>query len=51
MARKFMDISDSVTAEKKSQAEELMAEIQQKLDEGNGTRALSLSEKLNKLFN
>jgi hypothetical protein len=50
MARKFMDISDSVTAEKKSQAEELMAEIQQKLDEGNGTRALSLSEKLNKLF-
>ena len=51
MARKFMDISDSVTAEKKSQAEELMTEIQQKLDEGNGTRALSLSEKLNKLFN
>jgi len=50
MARKFMDISDSVTAEKKSQAEELMTEIQQKLDEGNGTRALSLSEKLNKLF-
>tara|TARA_B100000768_G_C11087217_1_gene293393 strand:- start:74 stop:604 length:531 start_codon:yes stop_codon:yes gene_type:complete len=51
MAKKFMNISTSVTPEKKAQAEELMAEIQQKLDEGNGTRALSLSEKLNKLFN
>ncbi|MEL0101215.1 MAG: DUF5611 family protein [Euryarchaeota archaeon] len=50
MARKFMDISENVTAEQKQQAEDLIAEIQQKLDEGNGTRALSLSEKLNKLF-
>lgn len=50
MARKFMDISENVTAEQKKQAEDLIAEIQQKLDEGNGTRALSLSEKLNKLF-
>ena len=51
MAKKFMNISTSVTPEQKAQAEELMTEIQQKLDEGNGTRALSLSEKLNKLFN
>ncbi len=50
MARKFMEISDNVTDEQKQQAEDLIAEIQQKLDEGNGTRALSLSEKLNKLF-
>ncbi|CAI8168365.1 MAG: Uncharacterised protein [Methanobacteriota archaeon] len=50
MARKFMDVSKNVSDEKKAQAEELISEIQQKLDEGNGTRALSLSEKLNKLF-
>ncbi len=50
MARKFMDISENVTDEQKQQAEDLITEIQQKLDEGNGTRALSLSEKLNKLF-
>ena len=51
MARKFMEISTSVSDEKKEMAEQLIAEIQQKLDEGNGTRAFSLSEKLNKLFN
>ena len=45
-----MDVSKNVSDEKKAQAEELISEIQQKLDEGNGTRALSLSEKLNKLF-
>jgi len=51
MARKFMEISNNVTDEQKEQAEDLISQIQQKLDEGNGTRALSLSEKLNKLFN
>jgi len=51
MARKFMQVSTSVTDEKKATAEQLIADIQQKLDEGNGTRAFSLSEKLNKLFN
>ena len=50
MARKFMEVSTSVTDEKKATAEQLIADIQQKLDEGNGTRAFSLSEKLNKLF-
>jgi len=46
-----MEISNNVTDEQKEQAEDLISQIQQKLDEGNGTRALSLSEKLNKLFN
>ena len=50
MAKKFMEISQNVTAEKKATAEDLIAQIEEKLEEGNGTRALSLSEKLNKLF-
>ena len=50
MARKFMTISTNVSDEKKAQAEDLISQIQEKLEEGNGTRALSLSEKLNKLF-
>ena len=50
MARKFMELSDNVSAEQKEQAEDLISQIEQKLEEGNGTRALSLSEKLNKLF-
>ena len=50
MARKFMEISTNVSDEKKAQAEDLISQIQEKLEEGNGTRALSLSEKLNKLF-
>lgn len=51
MARKFMEISKKVTDEQKATAEDLIAQIEEKLEEGNGTRALSLSEKLNKLFN
>jgi hypothetical protein len=50
MARKFMNISTNVSDEKKVQAEELISQIEEKLGEGNATRALSLSEKLNKLF-
>ena len=50
MARKFMEVSTNVSDEKKEQAEDLISQIQEKLEEGNGTRALSLSEKLNKLF-
>ncbi|MDP6869275.1 MAG: DUF5611 family protein [Candidatus Poseidoniaceae archaeon] len=50
MARKFMEVSTNVSDEKKQQAEELIAEIESKLAEQNATRALSLSEKLNKLF-
>jgi len=50
MARKFMEVSTNVSDEKKAQAEDLISQIEEKLEEGNGTRALSLSEKLNKLF-
>ena len=50
MARKFMEVSANVSDEKKENAEDLIRQIEEKLEEGNGTRALSLSEKLNKLF-
>ena len=49
MANKFMEMSSNVSAETRAQAEELMVEIQAKLDEGNATRAMSLSDKLTKL--
>jgi len=49
-AQKFMEVSANVSAEKKQEAEDLIRQIEEKLSEGNGTRALSLSEKLNKLF-
>ena len=49
-AQKFMEVSTNVGAEKKQEAEDLIRQIEEKLSEGNGTRALSLSEKLNKLF-
>jgi hypothetical protein len=45
-----MEVSTNVSAEKKQEAEDLIRQIEEKLSEGNGTRALSLSEKLNKLF-
>ncbi|HIF45506.1 MAG TPA: hypothetical protein EYQ73_01750 [Candidatus Poseidoniales archaeon] len=51
MAKKFMSISKNVSEEKKATAEDLITQIEQKLEEGNGTRAMSLSEKLNKMFN
>ncbi len=50
MARKFMEVSDTVTDENREKAEALIAEIEEKLAEKNSTRAFSLSEKLNKLF-
>jgi len=51
MANKFMSISKNVSEEKRATAVDLIAQIEQKLEEGNGTRAMSLSEKLNKMFN
>ena len=33
-----------------AQAEEMIEEVEQKLEEGNATRALSLSEKINKML-
>ena len=50
MARKLMSISEKMTDDTKDQAEVLIAEIETKLEEGDGTRAASLSEKLNKLL-
>ena len=48
MARKFMEMSEKVTEDTRSKANELIAEIESKLEEGNATRAQSLSEKLTK---
>ncbi len=50
MARKLMELSSKVTDEKRAKAEEMIAEVEQKLEEGNATRALSLSEKINKML-
>jgi len=49
LALKFMEMSTSMDDATKEQAHALIAEIEEKLEEGNGTRALSLSEKLSKL--
>jgi len=50
MARKLMALSSKVTDEKRAKAEEMIAEVEQKLKEGNATRALSLSAKINKML-
>jgi hypothetical protein len=50
MARKLMLISEKMSAETKAEAEVFIAEIEAKLEEGDGTRAASLSVKLNKLL-
>ncbi len=50
MARKLMALSSKVTDEKRAKAEEMIAEVEQKLEEGNATRALSLSGKINKML-
>ncbi|RAH15013.1 MAG: hypothetical protein CMB56_003950 [Methanobacteriota archaeon] len=50
MARKLMQLSSKVTDEMKTEAEKMIAEVEQKLNEGNATRALSLSEKINKML-
>ncbi len=49
LAKKLMEMSTSMTQETKDAANALIIEVEQKLEEGNGTRALSLSEKLSKL--
>ncbi len=50
MARKLMELSSKVTDEQRAKAEEMIAEVEQKLEEGNATRALSLSAKINKML-
>ncbi|MBT6973253.1 MAG: DUF5611 family protein [Euryarchaeota archaeon] len=49
LAKKLMEMSKTMTDDVKAQALVLISEIEQKLEEGNGTRAMSLSEKLSKL--
>jgi hypothetical protein len=49
LAKKLMEMSKTMTDDVKAQALTLISEIEQKLEEGNGTRAMSLSEKLSKL--
>ena len=49
-ARHFMKMSQNVSEDKKSQAEELIAEIESALEEGENTRAAGRGEKLDKLF-
>ena len=49
LALKLMEMSTTIDDATKEQAHLLIAEIEEKLEEGNGTRALSLSEKLSKL--
>ena len=50
MARKLMELSSKVTDDMRTQAEEMIKEVEQKLEEGNATRALSLSAKINKML-
>ncbi|MCS5536866.1 MAG: DUF5611 family protein [Candidatus Poseidoniaceae archaeon] len=49
LALKMIEMSSSMTQETKEEAQALIIEVEQKLEEGNGTRALSLSVKLSKL--
>ena len=50
MAHKFMELSTSLTDETKQAAYELIADIESKLEQNNATRAMSLSDKLNKML-
>jgi hypothetical protein len=50
LAKKMMEMSKTMTDDVKAQALVFISEIEQKLEEGNGTRAMSLSEKLSKLI-
>ena len=50
MARKFMSLSENISQSDKDTAEDLIAQIEVKIEEGDGTRAASLGDKLNKLL-
>jgi len=49
-AQKFMSMSSSLDEQTLEQAADLIMQVEKKLEEGNGTRALSLSKQLNKLI-
>ena len=50
-AKHFMEMSESITEDKKDQAESLISEIEALLEANDNTKAKGRSEKLNKLFN
>jgi len=50
-ANHFMDMSESISSEKREQAESLIAEIGTLLESNENTKAAGRAEKLNKLFN
>ena len=49
-AKHFMEMSESISEDKKEQAESLISEIETLLDANDNTKAAGRGEKLNKLF-
>ncbi len=49
--RHFIEMSDNLPEDKISEAESIIAEIEQALESNDNTRAAGRAEKLNKLFN
>tara|TARA_B100001250_G_C19362864_1_gene598472 strand:- start:37 stop:549 length:513 start_codon:yes stop_codon:yes gene_type:complete len=49
--RHFIEMSDSLPEDKISEAESIIAEIEQALESNDNTKAAGRAEKLNKLFN
>jgi len=50
-AKHFMEMSDSISEDQKSQANALIVEIEELLEANENTKAAGRGEKLNKLFN
>ncbi len=50
-AKHFMEMSESIPEDKKEQAESLIREIEELLQDNDNTKAKGRAEKLNKLFN
>ena len=50
-AKHFMEMSESIPEDKKGQAESLIREIEELLQDNDNTKAKGRAEKLNKLFN
>ena len=50
-ARHFMEMSETISQDKKDKAEELISEIESALESNENTKAAGRAEKLNKLFN
>ena len=50
-AKHFMEMSESISDDKKEQADSLIGEIETLLEANDNTKAAGRAEKLNKLFN